>query len=175
MKSYFIETPPALTPFLPRANWATSRFGIEGNSIVSFVGPDTCFDTGEGERTTDAPLPIKRILLHLIVEHTDTSYAEMLLWQRLLNHIAYEELGLVKTPNKWSATHSFWSQISCIFYLGIGLTPEFEQSLTPDQLSTLIQHVATDYKPLAIELSQSYTEEWKSVKAALFQQGFPLG
>ncbi len=123
MKSFFIEHPPTFHAFSPKQNWADALFGIQGSSIVSFVAPLSHFCTEES-----IPSSSETLCIHLLIEHLDVSYSEMLLWQRILTYASQDRL-VPSLPIKENRSHAFWSESSCIVYLGIELFEPLEPEL----------------------------------------------
>ncbi|MFH1226574.1 MAG: DUF366 family protein [Planctomycetota bacterium] len=75
--------------------WAYKTFGIQGDSIVSFIGPcNIPFANMVDQEDRLARSKIySRLMLHFIVEHFDTDLDKAILRQRLLSVIVKDVLG----------------------------------------------------------------------------------
>jgi hypothetical protein len=123
-----------------RSLWTFSRFGVEGDSVVAFIGAANV--RGEGlvdlaDARAGSHIYSPR-MLHFIVEHFDSDLEQAIWRQRLLICIAKEELearvaglrlkrrgdDLYDGERKLSVSIATISPVSTLIHLGLNVTTE---------------------------------------------------
>ena len=94
MNTYFVETELAYDGSQLRSHFAYENFGVQGDVILSFVGPcEVAIQSMVDLEDVARKLPIfSNSMLHFIVEHFDDDLTAMILKQRLLMSLMQEEL-----------------------------------------------------------------------------------
>jgi hypothetical protein len=94
-KAVFLRKAQLYTGEQLRSHWARVVCGVDGDSVVAFIGP--CDVTPEHMKDLEDLLAGSRIysekMLHFIVEHFDVSLTEMVWRQRALMALMAEELN----------------------------------------------------------------------------------
>ncbi len=95
MKSYFVDHPLQYTGSQLRPGWPSDAFGVDGDSIIGFVGPASIIEStaGEEELVGDENILISSSMLHLIIAHHEASARETMLLHRLFLSSLLEVLG----------------------------------------------------------------------------------
>jgi hypothetical protein len=153
-----------------RSLWAYRRYGVEGDSIVAFVGacdipPDNIVDVEDlraGSRIFSSKM------LHFIAEHFDRDLEKAVLRQRLLVAIARDAL-LARCPGcalirkgddlfiddaKLSISVATLTSVSAKIHLGLNI----DSKGTPVKAVGL-NDLGVDAKEYAHEVLRSYSEE----------------
>jgi len=159
-----------------RCHWAYTTFGIEGDSIVAFVGAsdvrgDALVDLEDARRGETI---VARKMLHFIAEHFEVDLQRAILRQRLLVAILAEALsrrgakGLVRdgddlyyTSRKLTVSVATVSPLSSLIHLGVNV--EAEGAPVP---AVGLEELGIDARELAQEVMQSYKAEMLSIENA---------
>lgn len=136
MQTYFHEEAETYDGRQLASLWAFRRFGLQGDSIVSFAGPcrvarDALVDMADAR---EGAIIYSRKMLHFIVEHFDRDLEKAVLRQRLLTVIASEvvarRLGvaverdgddLYHGGRKLSVSIATLSPVSSLIHLGLNI------------------------------------------------------
>ncbi len=94
LKTHFLETELGYDGSQLRSHFAFENFGIQGDAIVSFIGPcDVDIKSMVDLEDVARKQPIfSNSMLHFIIEHFDDDLTRMILKQRLLMSLMQEEL-----------------------------------------------------------------------------------
>ncbi|MBI5779527.1 MAG: DUF366 family protein [Planctomycetes bacterium] len=157
--------------------WAYRNFGLQGDSIVAFVGPcNIPFKLmADVEDVRGRHKIYSSLMLHFIIEHFDCDLEKAVLRQRLLAGIVKETLegnhrlhrlrrrgdDLYDGAAKLSISVATASPVSTMIHFAINI----ETKHTPVKTAGL-----NDYKvnprQFALKIMQAYTEEMQGVKQA---------
>ncbi|MGQ9496951.1 MAG: DUF366 family protein [Desulfotomaculales bacterium] len=159
--------------------WAFRRFGLQGDSIVSFVGP--CQVTREAlvdlADAREGSVIYSRKMLHFVVEHFDLDLEKAVLRQRLLTVIALEVIGrrtgalltrngddLYCKGRKLSVSIATLSPVSSLIHMGLNIDAEGAPVPAAGLLDLGLGEA--DIPLLARDVMQAYAEEMTSVHLA---------
>ncbi len=170
MKSYFFESPPQLIGFQPNYHWAKETHNIQGDSIVSFIAPQSKI-----RFYLDPETPNDYSALHLLVEHFDITERELRLYQRLLADIIVHYVGprfgrygieLYVGTKQISTTKTLWRPISSIYYLSLPIiTPSKKpENLALEAAAPDPEKWYDDVKSLALDAMQSFTNDVRAIQ-----------
>jgi len=179
MHTYFHETAETYDGRQLSSLWAFRRFGLQGDSIVSFIGP--CHVTREAlvdlADAREGAVIYSRKMLHFIVEHFELDLEKAVLRQRLLTVIVQEVItgrarvrlardgdDLYYEGRKLSVSIATLSPVSSLIHLGLNI----DARGTPVPAAGLLDlgFNEADIPSLAKHVMQAYAQEMASVYLA---------
>lgn len=176
LSTYLAEQEIAYTGEQLRSHWAYRTLGLEGDSIVAFLG--RCQVVGDRlvdmEDARAGDKIVAREMLHFIAEHFDSGLEKAVLRQRLLAAIVAEVLGGRKVKElsrrgddvycrgrKLTVSVATVSPVSTLIHVGVNVDPE--GAPVP---AIGLKELGVEAKPLAEEVMEAYRAEMESVQAA---------
>jgi hypothetical protein len=170
MKSFFVDGQLQYTGSQLRPNWPKERFGIDGDCIVSFLGPTALIEPGKSENdVSENQILIEKMMLHFIVEHFAVTAREIILLHQLFLSLAVELLGaqvyrrinnLYSDARQLSICKIRAGNPSSLFHLGLHL--DQEQSTHSIGLNQL----RVPPQALSLKLMNSYSQESRAIFSA---------
>jgi len=176
MVTHFVEQATKYDGQQLKSHWAYRTFGLEGDSIVAFIGE--CEVAGEAlvdlEDARAGEKILARSMLHFIVEHFDPELERAILRQRLLVALVAEALrergagefirrgdDLYHGDRKLTVSVATISPVSALIHLGINVDPE--GATVP---AVGLRELGVDATSFAKEVMRNYQTEMASVQRA---------
>ena len=177
MLAKFISEPIKYTGEQLQSLWALKQFGLQGDSIVAFIGPcdvsaAAMVDIVDRESGLKIYSPK---MLHFIVEHFDMDLEKTVFRQRLLVCLLKDELNrrlgketierrgddLFDGEYKLSVSIATLSPVSTLIHVGVNIETEGTPVLTKG-----LKDYRIEPKELAGQILQKYVQEMESIKLA---------
>lgn len=180
MERLFIPETIEYTGAQLRSHWAERNFGIQGDSIVAFIGP--CRVAREymvdlEDLQAEAQI-VSKNMLHFIVEHFERDLEKAICRQRLLVSLVQQEINsrsqahrvirrgddLFLGDRKLSVSIATHSPVSTLIHLGLNIDPE--GAPVP---AVGLAELGVGPRPLAEAVLAAYVQEVEEIRLAQFK------